>query len=184
MGFLFLYRSWAAMPTWKWASLWWPNIPFVTSPRPPHVFTRWTSLQGPCQTSANNITVSSLNSVAKCANVVQTRCQDDVALYYMSRRAQEVPKRRLLFARNHALHPWPSLYIQYIVSIYKLYISCYWHDIHPTSLRWKLKIMILQDTSPFPGAHFQIPYRTWGRQRKKSTLPETNKAPEKWCLEH
>ena len=29
--------------------------------------------------------------------------------------------------------------------------------------------MILQDTCPFPGAHFQIPYpyRTWGRQRKK-----------------
>ena len=58
----------------------------------------------PCQSNAKNVR---LNSSATCAIMVQTLWM----LPCMSRRVAPTlnatgPKRRLLFARNHALHPW------------------------------------------------------------------------------
>ena len=78
MVLLFLGRSWWALGASKWDVYGAPNIIFKPYRTLPLYSRTEPNCRLPCQTSAKNI---SLNSTATCAIMVQTLCQDDVALY-------------------------------------------------------------------------------------------------------
>ena len=69
----------------------------------------------PCQTSAKNL---SLNSIAICAIMVQTLCQDDVALYVSRCCAARKPQETMPCTHGPSLYVWMSAVVGAVLVAY------------------------------------------------------------------